>query len=77
MGILGKPIFLLGLADGAILNGLSRAIADTGHAMGAGIAPDRLVIFQRNVVQRAQFFALTASDAFSCGVKILGRILEF
>ena len=44
MGILAEAVFLLGLADGAVLNGLCGAIADAGHAVGAILAPDGLAV---------------------------------
>ena len=47
----------------AVLDGFFGAIADAGHAMGAVFAPDRLSVFQTDVVQRAQLHALTAADA--------------
>ena len=46
-----------------VLDGFFRAVADARHAVGAVLAPDRLAVFQMDVVQRAQLHALTAADA--------------
>ena len=56
----------------AIFDGFGRAIADASHAMGAMIAPNRLPGCQMNVVQRAEFHALSATDAVVGGVKLFG-----
>ena len=47
----------------AVLDGFFGAVADTGHAVGAVFAPDRLSVFQMDIVQGAQLHALTAADA--------------
>ena len=47
----------------AVLDGFFGAVADARHAMGAVFAPDRLSVFQTDVVQGAQLHALTAADA--------------
>ena len=47
----------------AVLDGLFGAIADARHAMGAVFAPDRLSVFQMDVVQRTQLHAPAAADA--------------
>lgn len=60
-----KPIFLKrlemipGLAQAlfAVLDGLGRAAADTGHAVGAVAAPDRLAVLDRDAVCRAEPFS--------------------
>ena len=50
------------LALFSVLDGLLGTIADAGHAVGAGFAPDRLTVFQMDVVQGAQFHALAAAN---------------
>ena len=51
----------------AVLDGLFRAIADARHAVGAVFSPDRLAVFQMDIVQGAQLHALTAADTgFRC-----------
>ena len=50
--ILAKIVFFLGLCNSSVFNSLSGAVADTGHTMGALVAPDWFVVFQRNIVQR-------------------------
>ena len=47
----------------AVLDGLFGTIADAGHAVGAVFVPDRLAVFQMDVVQGAQLHSLTAADA--------------
>jgi len=58
-----KVIPGLAFALFAVLDGLFGAIADARHTVGAVFAPDRLSVFQTDVVQRAQLHALTAADA--------------
>ena len=48
----------------AVFNGFRRAEADARHAVSAILAPNRSLIFQFNVVERAHFCTLAASDAF-------------
>ena len=47
----------------AVLDGLFGAIADARHAVGAVFAPDRLSVFQMDVVQGTQLHAPAAADA--------------
>ena len=49
----------------AVLDGLFGAIADARHAVGAVFAPDRLAVFQPDIVQRAPLHALAAFDTVS------------
>ena len=58
-----KVIPGLAFALFAVLDGLFGAVADARHAVGAVFAPDRFAVFQMDIVQRAQFHALTAADA--------------
>ena len=54
-----------GLADtfSAILDGFCWTIADAGHAVGTGLAPDGVAALQSDVVHRAALGALAAADA--------------
>lgn len=47
----------------AVFNGFRRAEADARHTVSAILAPDRFTVFQFNVVERAHFCTLAASDA--------------
>lgn len=47
----------------AVLNGLRRTMADTGHAVGAVAAPDRPAVLNGNVVGRAEPDTLAAAGA--------------
>ena len=47
----------------AVLDGFFGAIADARHAVGAVFAPDRLAVFQTDVVQGTQLHAPAAADA--------------
>ena len=47
----------------AVLDGLFGAVADARHAVGTVFAPERLSVFQMDIVQGAQLHALTAADA--------------
>ena len=63
----------------AVLDGFFGAVADTGHAVGTVFAPDRLSVFQMDVVQGAQLHALTAADAgIRCpeGVRLYKEVIE-
>ena len=53
----------------AVLDGLGRTAADTGHAMGAVAAPDRLSVLDRDVVRWAEPDTLTAAGAGIAGRK--------
>ena len=54
-----------GLAEAlfAVLDGLCRAVADAGHAVGAVLAPDRLALPQNDVVGGTSPDALAAAGA--------------
>ena len=54
-----------GLAEAlfAVLDGLGRAVADAGHAVGAVLAPDRLALPQNDVVGGTSPDALAAAGA--------------
>ena len=47
----------------SVLNGFRRTIADTGHAVGAVAAPDRLAVLDGDVVRRAERGTLPAANA--------------
>ena len=53
------------LADAlfAVLDRADRAVTDARHAVGASFAPNRLAVFQRDVVHRTALRALPAADA--------------
>ena len=53
----------------AILDGFRAAAADTGHAVGAVAAPDRLAVLDRDVVRWAEPGTLTAAGAGIAGRK--------
>jgi len=75
--VFSEVVFFLVLGDGAVFDGLCGAVADTGHAVGAMIAPDGFAILQGDVVEGAQLHALSAADALLRGVEILRRHFEF
>ena len=58
-----KVIPGLAFALFAVLDGLFRAVADARHAVGAVLAPNRLAVFERDVVHRTALHALPAADA--------------
>ena len=62
---LQRFVMISGLATAllAVLDGFGGAVADAGHAVGAGIAPDGLAVLQGDVIGRAALGALTAVDA--------------
>ena len=47
----------------AVLDRLFWAVADARHAVGTVLAPNRLAVFERDVVHRTALRALTAADA--------------
>lgn len=47
----------------AVLDGLGRAMADAGHAVGTVFAPHGLAVYQLDIIQRAQLRALAAVNA--------------
>ena len=47
----------------AVLDRADRTVADARHAVGAVLAPNRLAVFQRDVVHRTALRALPAADA--------------
>ena len=53
----------------AVLDGFRGTVADTGHAVSAVTAPDRLAILDRDVVRRAELGTLTAAGAGIAGRK--------
>ena len=53
----------------AVLDGFRRTVADTGHAVSAVAAPDRLAVLNRDVVHRAKPGTLTAAGAGIAGRK--------
>ena len=53
----------------AVLDGFRGTAADTGHAVGAVTAPDRLAILDRDVVPWAEPGTLTAAGAGIAGRK--------
>ena len=53
----------------AVLDGLGRTAADTGHAVSTVAAPDRLAVLNRDVVRWAKPYALTATGAGIAGRK--------
>ena len=65
------------LGNAAVFDGLGGAVADAGHAVGAGIAPDGLAVLQRDIVEGAQLDAFSTADALVGGVKIFGPQLQF
>ena len=69
--IFAEIIFFLLLRDLAVFDRLCGAIADASHTMRTCIAPLRLFILKRNVVQRAKLYAFAAADAVSLDVKCL------
>ena len=63
----------------AVLDGLFGAIADARHAVSAVFAPDRLAVFQPDIVQGAQLHALAASDTgIRCpeGIRLHKKAIE-
>ena len=56
----------------AIFNGFHGAAADTGHAVGAAIAPDRLAVSHLDVAEGASCFTFAAANAGAGGRKRLG-----
>ena len=64
----------------AVLDGLFGAVADARHAVGTVFAPERLSVFQMDVVQGAQLHALTAADAgIRCpeGLRFYQKAIEY
>ena len=47
----------------AVLDRADRTIADARHAVGTVLAPNRLAVFQRDVIHRTALCALPAADA--------------
>ena len=53
----------LAAADPAVFDGSGRAAADTGHAVGAAVPPDRPPLLDADVSQRAEPLAFPAGHA--------------
>ena len=47
----------------AVLDRADRTVADARHAVRTIFAPNRLAVFQRDIVHRTAFRALPAADA--------------
>ena len=47
----------------AVLDRADRAVTDARHAVGAVPAPNRLAVFERDVIHWTELRALTAADA--------------
>ena len=75
--VFAEVIFFFGLGNGAVFDGFLGAIADTGHAVGALVTPDGQLVFQRNIIERAQLCAFSAADAGARCVKIFCSQLQF
>ena len=54
---------VIGNALFAVLDRADRTVADACHAVRAGFAPNRLAVFQRDVVHRTALRTLPATDA--------------
>lgn len=59
----GALVTCLAAGGFAVLNGLGRAAAEAGHAVGAVVAPDRPAVLHMDVAKRADLLAFAAGDA--------------
>lgn len=62
----------LSLAGFAILDGAGWTAADTGHTMGAAVAPGRCSVFHLDVAQRTGFLTSAAANAVAGNEKGFG-----
>ena len=56
----------------SVLDRLFWAVTDARHTMRTCPSPDRLSVFDRNIVKRAHIGAFTAGNAIAGGIKFLG-----
>ena len=58
------------LAVPAVLNGLRRTMADTGHAVGTMVFPYGSAVFQMDILKRTDGCACSAGNTAGCGIKL-------
>ena len=58
-----EVVLLLALGDRAVFDGSDRTVSDACHAVGTFLSPNRSLIHQLNVVERAMLFASFAAHA--------------
>ena len=56
-----EVVLLLALGDRAVFDGSDRTVSDACHAGGTLLSPNRSLIHQLNVVERAMLFAFFAA----------------
>ena len=68
--VFSKVVSFLVLRNGPVFDRFRRTVADTRHAVRAGISPHGLFVRQPNVVQRAKPFAFSTSHTGVLDIKI-------